>query len=246
MYPSGYDILIPKSLRRDSGRSNILFVQKETKTVMTLFGWDIESNLVTYSEYLEAPTPISANTDVTILAEIPEFLVTDLGSAVGYKQGTHHWMNLAHRVGQDNLNLYGEIGFSSVPFAPDSIGVNVGSKVTLVSGGFLQNFTQQHALNVVSKPLVGIARWLVLINGELKLLVYAKYSNDNSLRTQYTGLGTVTNMLISLSGKPLSKESSDLVRSGAVVPTIWRTNPLVPLGFVDKATNKLITTNNSI
>jgi len=239
---TGYDQLVPENPRRDAGMSAILFVRKETKEVQSLFPYTNEYLLATYSEYLEAPTPISANTDVTILAEIPEFLITDLGSAVGYKQGTHHWMNPAYRVGQDKLELYGELGFSSVPFAPDSIGVNVGAKISIASAGNAANFTRQHPLISISKPLVCINRWLVLINGELKILIYARYNASGNF---YTFTSSDVTLILPLAGKPLVKESEGLVRN-TILPTTWKTSPLVAQGFVDKATNKLITTNNSI
>lgn len=240
--PTGYDTLVPDNPRRDAGPSQILYVRKETKEVQVAFGRDTDLNLVTYSDYLPAPDPIAANTDVTILAEIPEFLVTDLGSAVGMKQGTHHWMNPAYRVGQDNDALYGEIGFSSVPFAPDSVGVNIGAKVTINGTGFIGNYTLQRSLNLISKPVVSVGRWLVVYNGELKLLVKSSYVTTG-LFSNY-GDGIV--YLLSIFGKPLSKEIDGPIRVGQFVPFKWNTNPLVIEGFVDKATNKLITTGNSI
>ena len=241
--PTGYDVLSPSNPRRDAGLSTILFVRKETKEVQSLFPYSNEFMLTTYNEYLEAPTPISANTDVTILAEIPEFLITDLGSAVGNKQGTHPWMNLAYRVGQDNDNLYGELGFSSVPFAPDSVGVNVGSKIRVDGMGFNTNFTTQISLKGMLKPIIFIYRALALVNGELKLIIFSNYSTTGATSIT-TSFGRCLYVL-SISGKPLSKELDGIVRS-YLVPTAWQTNPLVVQGFVDKVTNKLITTNNSI
>ena len=240
--PTGYDVLSSSNPRRDAGLSSILFVRKETKEVQSLFPYSNEFMLTTYSEYLEAPIPISANTDVTILAEIPEFLITDLGSAVGNKQGTHHWMNLAYRVGQDNLNLYGELGFSVVKFAPDSKDINVGSKVTVNATGFSTAYWKQYALATISKPMVGIARYLVLHNSELKLLIFSKYSATGGLTVDGTGVG----ILVSLPGKPLSKEAEGLVRAGVNTPTAWKSGELIPMGLVDKTTGKIITTNNSI
>ena len=237
----GYDQLVPENPRRDAGVASILFVRKETKEVQSLFPIATDLNLVTYSDYLEAPTPISANTDVTILAEIPEFLITDLGSAVGDKQGIHHWMNLAYRVGQDNDNLYGELGFSSVPFAPDNIGNNVGAKINVSSVGFNSNYALVRGLLVIPKPLVHIGRWLVLVDGELKLFVVSKYTVDGMSSVS----GSPTGFLLSIKGKPLVKEIDGVVRT-YLNPTTWRTSTLIVQGFVDKATNKLITTNNSI
>jgi len=240
--PTGYDVLSPSNPRRDAGLSNILFVRKETKEVQSMFPYSNEFMLTTYSDYLEAPTPISANTDVTILAEIPEFLITDLGSAVGNKQGIHHWMNLTYRVGQDKGDLYGELGFSVVKFAPDSKDINVGSKVTVNATGFSTAYWKQYALATIGKPMVGIARYLVLVGGELKLLVFSKYSATGGFTVDGTGVG----ILVNLPGKPLSKEADGVVRAGVNTPTAWKSGELIPMGYVDKATNKLITTGNSI
>lgn len=242
---TGYDQLVPENPRRDAGMSSVLFVRKETKEVQSMFPTTNEYLLSTYADYLEAPTAISANTDVTILAEIPEFLITDLGSAVGNKQGTHHWMNPAYRVGQDRDELYGELGFSSVPFAPDSVGVNVGTKISVSTTGLAgSNVTNILSTLAIAKPLVHIARFLVLHNGELKMLVISGYTTNGTF-----ACGAVTGRyayLVSLTGKPLSKELEGAIRSWYFNPTQWRTNPLVVQGFVDKATNKLITTNNEI
>lgn len=239
--PTSYDLLPPDNPRRDAGMSSILAVRKETKEVQTLFGRDMDLNLVTYADYLPAPDPISANNDITILAEIPEFLITDLGSSVGMKQGVHHWMNPAYRVRQDNDNLYGELGFSSLPLAVDSINANTGSKIK-VNSGTGANLTQQTSMLKANKPTVFIYRALCLINGELKILIISVYSFSY---LNLFGPGTAV-FLISLNGKPLSKENDGLVRSGWFSDNPWRTSPLVAEGFVDKATNKLITTGNSI
>jgi len=240
--PTGYDVLSPSNPRRDSGLSNILLVRKETKEVQSLFPYSNEFMLTTYSDYLEAPTPISANTDVTILAEADDFTLTDIGSAVGNKIGTHQWGNIASKTLNDNDNMSGEFGYSVVKFAPDSKGINIGSKVTVNATGFANNYWKQFALNTVSKPMVGIARYLVLVNGELKLFVFSKYSATGGFTTDGTGIG----ILINLQGKPLSKESEGIVRSGVNTPTAWKSGELIPTGYVDKATGKLITTNNSI
>lgn len=240
--PAGYDTLVPDNPRRDAGPSQILYVRKETKEVRVAFGRDTDLNLVTYSDYLPAPDPIAVNTDVTILEDAEDLVLSDLGSAVGMKQGNHHWGNLAYRTGNDNDNLYGEIGYSVVKFAPDSKGINVGSKVTVNGTGFSNNYWKQFALTTVSKPMVGISRFLVLHNSELKLFVFSKYSASGGFTTDGTGIG----MLISLQGKPLSKEADGFVRGGVNTPTTWKSGELIPMGFVDKVTNKLITTGNSI
>jgi len=242
---SGYDILIPKSLRRDSGRTNVLLVQKETKTVITMFNWDIESNLVTYSEYLPPADILSATTDVTILAEADDVFLTDIGSSSGAKIGSiHPWGNIAYKVNNDNDNLYGELAYTLVKISPESRNLNVGSKIQVSSLGFSNNYWKQYALTTISKPMVAVFRYLVLHNGEIKLFIFSKYSVSNGFVTDNTGIG----MLVSLQGKPLLRtESEGVVRSGINIPTnVFKSSELEALGYVDHATKKLITTNNSI
>ena len=50
--PTGYDILVPENPRRDAGKSNILMIQKETKTVESFFDAVNTDGLVTYGEYI--------------------------------------------------------------------------------------------------------------------------------------------------------------------------------------------------
>ena len=214
-----------------------MLVSKNTKEVQVLFNWSNEYNLVTYSEYLEAPSPISASTEVTVLSEIPEWQIVDISSACGTKEGIHPWKSLAYRVGQDNLNLYGEIGISNLPFASDNINTNIGSKVTINGLGYLANYTKQYGLTAISKPLVGISRWLCMYNSQLYLLVLSKYVTNGSFVVD--GAGSC--YLIPIIGKNLVKIDDGIVRSGVVTPTKWATNSLVVEGFVSKATNTLIT-----
>ena len=242
MYPSGYDILIPKSLRRDSGIANIMLVQKETKSVMTLFNWSNEYNLVTYSDYLESPSALTSATDVTILAEIPEWQIVDISSACGQKEGIHPWKSLAYRVGYDRDELYGELGISNLPFASDNINTNVGSKVTVNGTGFYANYTKQYGLTAISKPLVGICRWLCMYNSQLYILILSKYVTNGVFTVD--GVGSC--YLIPIQGKNLVKAEEGIIRSSVVTPTVWKTPSLVVQGLQDKTTLKLITTGNSI
>jgi len=214
-----------------------LLVRRSTKEVITMFNWDIESNLVTYSEFTEAPSAISATTDVTVLAEISNVLLSDISSAVGYKQGTHQWQDLAYKVSQNNLNLYGELGYSLVKFAVDSQQINVSSKIQINATGFSGNYWRQYALATISKPMIGVYRYLVSHNNELKLFIFSQYSTTGAFETNGSGVG----LLLSLSGKPLVKIEDGIVRSGINVGTKWVTSELVPMGFLTKDTNKLIT-----
>lgn len=129
-----------------------------------------------------------------------------------------------------------------MPFAPDSVGVNTGIKVPLTSGG-LSGATTQRALQAIPKPLVGIYRFLAINNGELKIAITSSYRIDGTF-IPFSGSGFLV-FLLSIVGKPLTKELEGLYKAN-LIPTAWRTSPLVVQGFIDKATNKLITTNNSI
>ena len=237
IYLSGYDILSPSNPRRDGGLSNIMVINKSTKEVQSLFNWSNEYTLTTFSDYYEAPPAIPATTDVTILAEIPEWQIVDISSACGQKEGIHPWKSLAYRVGYDRDELYGEIGISNLPFSSDCVNVNTSSKVSVNGTGFLANYTKQYGLTAISKPLVGIARWLCMYNSQLYLLVLSKYKMDGSFTVD--GVGSC--YLIPVSGKCLVKTEEGIVRSGVVTPTVWKSNPLVVEGFVSKDTNKLIT-----
>ena len=238
MYPSGYDILIPKSLRRDSGLANVMVINKQTKEMQTLFNWSNEYNLTTYSEYVPSPSPITSSTDVTIVRELSNWVICDISSSVGGKFGNHPWSGLTYKIGQDSTSLYGEFGISQLGFAEESINLNTGALVNLNTGGFTNNYTKQYGLTAISKPMVGIGRWLVMYNSQLYLLVFSKLVTNGVLNTDNTG----QIFLVSLTGNPLIKMDNGLVRSGVITPTTFKTNGLTIQGFVDKATNKLITT----
>ena len=234
---TGYDKLSSTNPRRDGGLSNILYVNKQTKEVQTMFPWSNEYNLTTYSEHLQSPTAIPSSTDVTIVSELPNWEIVDIGSSVGNKWGNHPWSNLAYKVGQDSDSLYGEMGISKLDFAEESVNLNTGSLVNLNVGGFANNYTKQYGLTAISKPMVGIGRWLVMYNSQLYLLVFSKLTSNGIFNTDNAGQA----FLISLQGNPLVKMENGIVRSGVVTPTTFKTNGLVVQGFVSKATNTLIT-----
>jgi len=242
MYISGYDILIPKSVRRDSGLANVMVINKQTKEMQTLFPWSNEYNLTTYSEYVPSPSPITSSTDVTIVSELPNWVICDIGSSTGGKFGNHPWSSLTYKVGQDSTSLYGEFGISQLGFAEESINLNTGALVNLNTGGFTNNFTKQYGLIAISKPMVGIGRWLVMYNSQLYLLVFSKLVTNGVLNTDNTG----QIFLVPLQGLPLVKMETGVVRSGIVTPTTFKSSNLEIMGYVDHATRKLITTNNSI
>ena len=244
MYPSGYDILIPKSLRRDSGLANILLIEKNSKTVMSLFNWSNEYNLTTYSEYTPSADIVSATTDVTILAECENWTLSDISSSVGSKIGAiHPWGNIAYRTNNENDNMYGELGYTMVKFSPESKNLNIGSKIQVSSLGFSNNYWKQYALNTISKPMVGICSFLVSHNSELKLFLFSKYSATGNFMCDGTGIG----MLVKCQGSPLLKIEDGVVRSGVNTPTnVWKSSDLESMGYVDHVTRKLITTNNEV
>jgi hypothetical protein len=239
--PTGYDQLVPDNPRRDAGPSQILQVRKETKEVQTLFGSDTPLNLVTYEDYLPQLSTISSSTDVTVVHELSSWEIVDIGSSVGSKWNGHPWANLAYKVNQDSDQLYGEMGVSELGFSKDSINLNTGSLVNLNTGGWTNNYTKQYGLIGISKPLVGIGRWLVVYNSQLYLLIFSKLISNGILNTDNAG----QTFLVNISGNPLVKvDNTGIVRSGVVTPTVFKTNELSIQGFLDKASNKII--NNLI
>jgi hypothetical protein len=218
--PAGYDVLAPENPRRDAGKSNILLVRKETKELQAFTDASNTDGIVTYGQYTDSTSYVqSANAEVTILAELGDVLLTDLGTSVGAKQGTHQWLNPTYRVKNDNDGLYGELGFGSVELAADSKGANTGAKVNIGDTGFKGKYTVQYAAATIQKPLLGIFRWLVLHNGELKLLVLSLYKTDGVFNSLLAGVC----MLIPISGRPLTMEPEGVVRNGTIVSTAWRT-----------------------
>ena len=245
LFPSGYDVLVPENVRRDASSGAVLLVNKQTKEVQSLFPISFDLNLCTYSEYIPSADILSATTDVTVVAECENWLLSDLSSSVGSKIGAiHPWGNIAFKTNNDNLNMYGELGYTMVRFSSESKNLNVGSKIQVSSVGFANNYWKQYALNTISKPMVGICSFLVVHNSELKLFLFSKYSATGGFVCDGTGVG----MLVKLQGSPLIKSDTDgVVRSGVNTPTnVWKSGELEVLGYVDHATRKLITTNNSI
>ena len=225
----------------DYVKSNVVKVRKETKEVKLQYpAKSYRSGILDVVELFYKTVPqylrIEANTDVTILSELDGFLVSDLGSAVGHKQGTHHWKNPLYRVSNDRMDTFGDFGFAHVPFAADSKGVNIGAKVTINGQGFNANYTKQYGLSVIKKPLVAIGAWLVFHDGELKLFIASYYSNNGVIETGNNGVG----LLIPIEGRPLAKIAEGVVR-GSVTPTAWRTPTGEIMGYLNENGEIIVT-----
>lgn len=86
--PANYDVLAPENPRRDDGKGNILLVQKETKTIKTMFPRSNADGVVTYGDYLPyqglAPTISATDTTLKMLANNKNF-ISDVGTG-GYKR----------------------------------------------------------------------------------------------------------------------------------------------------------------
>ena len=109
---------------------------------------------------------------VTVLAEADSVLVTDLVSAVGSKQGTHPWKNIADLVERDTVNAVGELGYGELPITADMKGANVGVGIQPHALALISGFTGQKTVRTpYQKKLISLMRYLVLHDGELKLLV---------------------------------------------------------------------------
>lgn len=215
--PADFEMFVPENPRRDDGLSTVLLVRKETKEVQSIFNAKQTDGIITYGEYLPVQ-PLLTTEEVTILAESNGFLASDLGTAVGFKQGAHHFPNPLNRVANDRLETYGEFGFAKVPFASDSEGVNIGAKVTVTPNG-LNNYIKQYGLPIIKKPLVGVASYLVLHKGELKLLIHSVYNNAGVLEVSGTN---AVNILVPISTKPLEKAVEGFILAN-ISPTAWKT-----------------------
>lgn len=228
-YYSGYDVLVPDNPRRDAGQCGVILVRKETKEIMTYFDSTKEDGLIVYGEFIPVYPTMETEEEMTILAECDGFLVSDLATSVGHKQGVHHYPNPLYRVRNDIVDLFGEFGFGYVPFASDSRGVNIGAKVKFNRFGAVDYFTRQYGIPVIDKPMVGIAYYLVYHNGELKMLVFSKYTNCGLLEIDNKGIC----MLIPIEHRPLVREIEGVKRVGTI-PTAWRT----PTGAVEGYLNE--------
>jgi hypothetical protein len=208
----------------DSVKKNVVKVRPVTKELKLSYPrfnekTGREDEIELFYNHKPQFSPIEGTEEVTILAESDGFLVSDLSTSVGDKQGTHHYLNPLYKVGNNPMDVFGEFGFGRVPFASDNKGVNIGSVATLVNAGFSSiTHTRQYGLKTIEKPMVGISRYLVLQEGELKLFIYSVYSNRGEIQTDESGVG----LLIPLIGKPLVKESKGITRI-FINPTAWKT-----------------------
>lgn len=213
--------------RVDFSKSNVVKVRKETKEVKLQYPKKTyrtgqEDVVEVYYTHKPVSEKLSTTEEVVILAESDGFMVSDLGSAVGHKQGKHHYMNPLYRVGYDRIDTFGEFGFGTVPFATDSKGVNVGSVIQIADYGFAGLYTTQYGISPFKKPLVGIASFLVSHQDEIKLLIISRYSSTGNLK-----LGADTSdlvaMLVPIEGRPLVKGVTGTRRTTLADPNAWKT-----------------------
>lgn len=222
--------------RRDYEISNLLLVQKQTKTVETMFEANPEELFVTYGSYVPVADNVQTVEEVTILAEAEGLLLSDVSSESAQVLGNHHWSNPLYRVRNDNRSLTGDIGFDTVQFTADSRKVNVGAYIVLNGVGPLNYFTRQYA--ELKEPLqaVGIARFLVMHNHELKLWICSLHPNGRILDLDRSEVS----ILIPLQGNPVVKEEEGIKRTN-ILPTTWRTESGEVRGYFDEFGNFIAT-----
>lgn len=139
--------------------------------------------------------------EVVILEEKPNFLATDVGSAVSFKHKNHPYNNPLYMVDNDHDDLVGQVGFINAEFYPDLKGINTANKTLVGSNGFVGNFTDQYGKTHEIKPMVGIARYLVLHNHEIKLLVISNFSHNGEF---HVGKSATTKVqLVPIPNRPL-------------------------------------------
>lgn len=228
---------IPKDVnRRDYPVSNLLLIQKQTKTVETMFEANPDELFVTYGSYVPVADNVQTVEEVTILAESDGFLLTDVSSESAHVLGNHHWSNPLYRVRNDNRSLVGDIGFDVVPFTADSRKVNIGAHVVINGVGPLNYFTRQYATLDEPKQVVGIARFLVMHNHELKLWIASLHPNGKVLDLDKSEVS----ILVPLQGNPVVKEEEGIKRTN-ILPTTWRTESGEVRGYFDEFGNFVAT-----
>ncbi|MFS1513037.1 hypothetical protein VQL36_11460 [Chengkuizengella sp. SCS-71B] len=225
----------------DYVKSNVVKVRKETKELkmeypIKDYRTGITDSVALWYEYVPVPKPLESTKNVTVLAERDEILVSDLSSAVGDKQGIHHWMNPLYRVGNDSLKVFGEFGFANIPLAADSKNVNVGKSIQINGSGFKDYFITQYGISTLQKPMVGIIGNLVMHENELKLFVVSIYNETGLIDTFQNGVG----LLLPIKGKPLVKLDKG-ERNPAIIPNAWRTKTGEIQGYLDQNGELILT-----
>lgn len=236
---SGFTFLAPvgeEKKRRDYPVGNLLLLQPTTNTIQLYFGARENIEVLTYSEYIPLENNLATLEEVTILAESDGFLLTDITSDVAHLQKSHHWKNPLYRVRNDGSSLTGEVGFSDVPFAPDAKNVNIGARVIINGIGPVNKFTMQYAELKEAVDVVGIARFLVLHNGELKMWITSLHADGKMLNLDKSEVS----MLVDITSKPLIKEVPGVSRD-YILPTEWRTPSGDIKGYYDEFGNFIAT-----
>jgi len=229
----------------DQVKKNVIKVRPVTKEIKTQYPRKSvttgrEDVIELFYKHLPQEPKISTSMLGTILAESDGLLLSDLSSSVGNKQGIHHYMNPLYRVSNDILSVFGDIGFGNAPFAADSKGINVGTKVQFSVGGLINYFTTQYAILSIKKPMLGIVRFLVLQDGELKMLIITSYSTAGAFQIG-NSTGNSISILVPIEGKILSKEQEGNSRTYIPFPTAWRTPNGEIQGYLNDQ-GKVITT----
>lgn len=183
---------------------NVVYVDRTTREVSTEFSTQDKvlneyGTIDTWYDHLPIST-VEDLTTVTILQEAKDILITDLGLNNVHKYREHQYQNPLQYLGMDVEYMHGDLGFASIPFAADSKDINIGSIIKINKDGVAEGFHNQVSVPVIKKPMVGIFRYLVNHNGEVKLLVVSSKSTDGNIML-YSPLNTQVR-LYSLPGRP--------------------------------------------
>lgn len=239
---NGYQILAPENNRaREEMNSGILSVRPETREVerYPLGKVDENSDIVLYGDYVPPYEVISSTgTYVHCLSELGHFIATDLSSAVGYKQGSHHWNNLLWRFNLDRAELLGKFGYAKIPLAVDSLGVNIGRTIFVKDYGFSGGYIAQYAIPTIDRDYCFIYPYLVEKDNQLMLFVTVAYHNGELTDLRLGGAITDRNaFLIPLECRPLEKIQTPEYIANTLLPTEWRTPTGEILGYLDENGN---------
>ncbi len=212
---------------------NIVKLVPETKRLELVNSKEVNEEIdvveIVYNHKPTKTVDLKSNLEIGILSESEGFLVSDLGTCVGDKQGEHHYMNPLYRLNLDSELTLGEFGFGTIPFAADSKGINVGTNVVIDLKKVNKGFTKQYGLGVIKNPMVGVASYLVNFYGELRLALVRQLSTTGEL--DVTGIDPL--YIFPIEGRPLIKESIDRQRAVSLTPTAWKTPTSEIQGYVN-------------
>lgn len=166
-------------------KKNIILIDKQSRELTTLFSTrhDITNQhdvIDVYFSHLPCED-INETTELTILSEGDDVLITDIGLDNIHVNTNHHYANPLHYIGVNMDNLHGDLGFVTAPYAADSKDINIGSRIRINKDGLVDGFNNQVTIPLINKPMVGIFRYLVNHGGVIKLLVVASKSNNGKV-----------------------------------------------------------------